>query len=479
MYQGGSDGFLGPRDPILAADEAWGIDFEGEVAVITGDVPMGVHRRRGGSKHIKLVMLVNDVSPAQSDPGRTGQGLRLLPVQAGQRLFSRGGDAGRTGRGMAGRRSFICRLPSTSERQNVRRARCRHRHDVQFSATDRPCGQDPRPGAPAPSSARARCPTATAPRARPASPSGGCWSRSTTARRRRHSSNSATGSASKCRMTDGRSHIRSHRPCHRPLPADFVLYSYFRSSAAFRVRIALNLKGITAEHAIRPSAADGGEQHRSDYKALNPQELVPTLVHDGDASTQSLAIIEYLDEIAPEPPLLPREPPRPRTGPRRLLCASPAISIRRQSARAAISAATLSTGEQARTEWQRHWISRRLLRARNNCWQQSPSTGIFCHGDTPTLADICLMPQMANARRGEIELSPYPTLLRIEEHALAHAGIRRRAARRTNLMPSNGHVSRSGSVHAVPAVGTDQPLSVTRLRGITPNASVSASPNGG
>src|SRR5438105_14825132 len=100
---------------------------------------------------------------------------------------------------------------------------------------------------------------------------------------------------------------------------EFALYGYFRSSAAFRVRIALTLKGISAEHKSVHLLRGGGEQH-GHYKALNPQELVPTLVHDGHAIGQSLAIIEYLDEIKPEPPLLPREP-LARARVRQLACA--------------------------------------------------------------------------------------------------------------------------------------------------------------
>jgi maleylacetoacetate isomerase len=100
---------------------------------------------------------------------------------------------------------------------------------------------------------------------------------------------------------------------------DFILYGYFRSSAAFRVRIALNLKGIEAEQKFVHLLRGGGEQHGSDYKTINPQELIPALVHDDEAIGQSLAIIEYLDEIAPEPPLLPREP-KARARVRQLSC---------------------------------------------------------------------------------------------------------------------------------------------------------------
>src|ERR1700755_2253916 len=89
--------------------------------------------------------------------------------------------------------------------------------------------------------------------------------------------------------------------------SDFILYGYFRSSAAFRARIALNLKGITPELRFVHLLKDGGAQHSADYKTLNPQELIPALVHDGHLITQSLAIIEYLDEIVPAPPLLPKD----------------------------------------------------------------------------------------------------------------------------------------------------------------------------
>src|SRR5471032_83784 len=90
--------------------------------------------------------------------------------------------------------------------------------------------------------------------------------------------------------------------------SDFALYGYFRSSAAFRVRIALNLKGLQADLRFVHLLKDGGQQHAPGYKAVNPQELIPTLVHDGHTIGQSLAIIEYLDEVQPEPPVLPRDP---------------------------------------------------------------------------------------------------------------------------------------------------------------------------
>lgn len=200
---------------------------------------------------------------------------------------------------------------------------------------------------------------------------------------------------------------------------DFVLYGYFRSSAAFRVRIALNLKGVAAEQKFVHLLRDGGKQHGADYKAINPQELIPTLVHNGDAIGQSLAIIEYLDEVCPEPPLMPGEP-RGRARVRQLAYIIACDIHPLNNLRMLLYLRDrFSIGEEARAEWQRHWISLgfstlEILLA------QSPLTGAFCHGDTPTLADICLIPQMANARRVELDLEPYPTLLRIERHALAH-----------------------------------------------------------
>ena len=198
--------------------------------------------------------------------------------------------------------------------------------------------------------------------------------------------------------------------------SDLTLYSYFRSSAAFRVRIALGLKGLTADMRFVHLLKEGGAQYTDAYSALNPQHLVPTLIHDGHVLTQSLAILEYLDEIAPEPPLLPSDP-LSRARVRRIALAvacdiHPLGNLRvlrylRQ---------TLKTDDQARTEWQKHWMAEGFA-ALETTLANDPATGIFCHGDTPTLADICLVPQLTNARRIEMDLTPYPTLLRLEEVA--------------------------------------------------------------
>ena len=201
------------------------------------------------------------------------------------------------------------------------------------------------------------------------------------------------------------------------MAAEFQLYGYFRSSAAFRVRIALNLKGIVPELCFVHLLRGGGEQHTSGYKALNPQELVPTLVHNGRAITQSLAIIEYLDEIVPEPPLLPSDA-LDRARVREIACAiacdiHPVNNLRVNQ----YLKRTFGADTDAQIAWQQHWIATGFA-ALETMLSGSPQTGLYCHGDTPTIADICLVPQMANARRVKLDLVAYPTLVRIEAEAL-------------------------------------------------------------
>jgi len=200
---------------------------------------------------------------------------------------------------------------------------------------------------------------------------------------------------------------------------EFALYGYFRSSAAFRVRIALNLKGMSAEPRFVHLLRGGGEQHGGAYKALNPQELVPTLVHDGHAIAQSLAIIEYLDEVTPEPPLLPRAA-RGRARVRQIAYAIACDIHPLNNLRVLLYLRDrFGVDEPTRAEWQRHWMANGFA-ALETLLATSKETGAYCHGDSPTLADICLVPQLANARRVELDLSPYPTLTRIEAQALSH-----------------------------------------------------------
>lgn len=196
------------------------------------------------------------------------------------------------------------------------------------------------------------------------------------------------------------------------------LYGYFRSSAAFRARIALNLKGLEYEKAIVHLTKNGGEQFAPEYRALNPQSLVPVLQEDDLALTQSLAIIEYLDEAYPEPPFLPKAiAARARVRSLALIVACeihPLNNLR--VLRYLVSDLKLS--EEQKNQWYRHWVLLGLAPLESRLASDS-ATGEFCHGDTPGLADICLVPQLANARRFNIELDAFPTLTRIEENCMA------------------------------------------------------------
>jgi maleylacetoacetate isomerase len=191
------------------------------------------------------------------------------------------------------------------------------------------------------------------------------------------------------------------------------LYDYFRSSAAYRVRIALNVKGVVPDERTYVHLRMGS-QRAQDYLALNPQGLVPALeLDDGSVLAQSLAIIEYLDETRPEPPLLPADPvARARV---RAIALSIACEIHPLNNLRVLNylIGTMGVSREQKDGWYRYWIDVGF-EALEKTLARDPATGNFCHGDAPTLADICLVPQMANARRFEIDLSPYPTLVRIE-----------------------------------------------------------------
>ena len=198
-----------------------------------------------------------------------------------------------------------------------------------------------------------------------------------------------------------------------------ALYTYFRSSAAYRVRIALNLKGLNADHRFVHLLKDGGQQHSEAYRAINPQQLIPTLIDNGHAIAQSLAIVEYLEETHPEPPLLPKGAfarARVRQIAYAVACdIHPVNNLRVLQRLKRNFAAT----EDQRADWQKHWIALGFT-AIESLLANAPETGVYCHGDAPSLADICLIPQMANARRVNLDLAPYPTLTRIEQSALAN-----------------------------------------------------------
>lgn len=196
------------------------------------------------------------------------------------------------------------------------------------------------------------------------------------------------------------------------------LYSYWRSSAAYRVRIGLNLKGLAYEIVPVHLVQDGGQQHTDAYRQLNPQELIPTLGHGQRRMGQSLAILEYLDEVWPEPPLLPATArARQRVRALALLVACdvhPLNNLR-----------VLQYFEREwnvplpeRDAWVKHWIEDGF-RAAEALLAGHPSTGDFCEGEAPTLADCCLIPQIYNARRFGVDMAAYPTLQRIEAACLA------------------------------------------------------------
>ena len=191
------------------------------------------------------------------------------------------------------------------------------------------------------------------------------------------------------------------------------LYDYFRSSAAYRVRIALNVKGIVPDERTYVHLRMGS-QRAQDYLALNPQGLVPALeLDDGSVLTQSLAIIEYLDETHPEPPLLPADPVARACV--RAIALSIACEIHPLNNLRVLNylIGTMGVSREQKDGWYRYWIDVGF-EALEKTLARDAATGRFCHGDAPTLADVCLVPQMANARRFEIDLSPYPTLIRIE-----------------------------------------------------------------
>ena len=191
------------------------------------------------------------------------------------------------------------------------------------------------------------------------------------------------------------------------------LYDYFRSSAAYRVRIALNLKGVTPDERTSVHLRMGN-QRAQDYLELNPQGLVPALaLDDGHVLTQSLAIIEYLDETHPQPPLLPPDAAgRARV---RSIALSIACEIHPINNLRVLNYLlnTLGVSKEQKDGWYKYWIDVGF-EALERQLARDDATGTFCHGEAPTIADICLVPQLSNARRFKIDLSPYTTLTRIE-----------------------------------------------------------------
>ncbi len=200
------------------------------------------------------------------------------------------------------------------------------------------------------------------------------------------------------------------------------LYSYFRSSASFRVRIALCLKGLPYDYAPVHLVRHGGEQRGEEFLALNPEGLVPVLADDaGDAAatlTQSLAIMEYLDERHPEPPLLPADAAgRARV---RSLALAIACEIHPLNNLRVLRylVQVLKIDEDAKNAWYRHWVETGLA-AFEAQLAASPMTGRFCHGDVPTLADATLVPQIYNARRFDCDIDRFATTMRVFDACMA------------------------------------------------------------
>ena len=197
------------------------------------------------------------------------------------------------------------------------------------------------------------------------------------------------------------------------------LYSYWRSSAAYRVRIALNLKGLPHEIVPVHLTANGGEQHSAGFHALNPQDAVPVL-RDGERIVrQSMAIIEYLDETYDgEAKLLPataRDRARVRALAQLIACdIHPVNNLRVMQ----YLEREFNVPQVERERWSRHWIEEGF-RALESLLADNPSSGVFCEGDAPTLADLCLVPQVYNAQRWGVDLAAFPTIARINAECLA------------------------------------------------------------
>lgn len=190
------------------------------------------------------------------------------------------------------------------------------------------------------------------------------------------------------------------------------LYSYWRSSASYRVRIALELKGLRYDYLPVHLVRNAGEQHQAAYRAVNPQGRVPALEVDGDVVTQSPAILEYLEEAYPQPALLPLDMlGRARARSLAMVIACDIQPLQNIAVTQYLKA-TLGLDEAAVNAWLREWIGRGLAAVEARL-ARDRETGRFCHGDTPTLADVCLVPQCYAAGRVGLDVAGYPSIARI------------------------------------------------------------------
>ena len=190
------------------------------------------------------------------------------------------------------------------------------------------------------------------------------------------------------------------------------LYTYFRSSAAYRVRIALNLKGLAYDAVPVHLLRDGGEQLAPAYREVNPAGLVPALVDNGIVLTQSLAIMEYLEEVHPMVPLLPQDAvgrARVRALAQTIACDThPLMNLRVLKH----IKGPMGLSEEQKMDWYYHWMGEGM-NALEAHLERDGDVGRFCYGDTPTIADCCLVPQYYNAVRWELDLGPYPLIRRV------------------------------------------------------------------
>lgn len=204
-----------------------------------------------------------------------------------------------------------------------------------------------------------------------------------------------------------------------------LLYGYWRSSSSYRVRIALNLKGIPYEQRIVNLVREGGEQKAAGYRDVNPLGLVPALLHRGQRIVQSVAICEYIEECFPEPALLPEDPPgRARV---RSMVQTVACEIQPLNNLGVMKylAAELGQADSSVRAWYAHWVARGFSALET--WLSETQSGDFCHGDRPTLADCYLVPQVYNAERFECDLGPYPRIARVAARCRSLEPFRRAA----------------------------------------------------
>lgn len=196
------------------------------------------------------------------------------------------------------------------------------------------------------------------------------------------------------------------------------LYDYFRSTACFRVRIALNLKALTYEKIPIHLLNQGGEQFFAEYQAINPQNLVPTLKTQEKLITQSMAIIEYLEETYPSPSLFANKDPYQKALIRSFALTIVADMHPLNNLRVLkYLSDEFQINDQQKSKWYQHWMQKGLVALETQLHSYHDKTAHdFCFGDQPTLADICLIPQLFNAKRFSCDLTPYPTLRRIDQY---------------------------------------------------------------